>query len=877
MSEQVPDDARLVPPDREFGDVRTRPPKPHPTIRDRPGTPATEPTTDLVMDITGGGETAAYAAAIPLVDDCPRSQHHPGVGRRFPQHLRHGGVPAVGPGDRQVPQVPRLDAQRSHAGGIMCDRHLGQRRHVESVLALPRQPWLHPVRNQSEGGIECTTATGHSEWISICNPTDPSTSPLPRRDGRSPGPARGVEIQRNGASPSSKGPPIRSPARSGSTRPSPDARARVSGSIVTFEPGARTAWHTHPLGQTLIVTNGCGLVQTEGGSARRSGRVTWCGPRGRQALAWRLAHHGDEPCGHRGVPRRRPGPVDGARHRRPVPRRGAPRPAEPERVAALSQKAIGAPHEKPHRFGISRRGLLAGERRLGGRHRGAGRGRGRRRRARPGPGQGVASRSTARRATSSSTPAPPCSTRCASTCTSPAPRRAATTASAAPARCIVDGRRINSCLTLAVMHEGDEVTTIEGLGTPDDLHPMQAAFVKHDGYQCGYCTPGQICSAVAVLDEIKRRRAQPRHRRPRRRAPQLDRRRDARADERQHLPLRRLLQHRRGDRRSRGRQRMKAFTYERATHAGRGGRRGRAHARRQVHRRRHQPARPDEAARSRRRRTWSTSTAWRSTRSRRRRTAACASARWCATPTWPPTRACGATTACCRARCWPAPRASCATRRPPPATCCSAPAAPTSTTPTSPATSASRAAAARRIGGFSRQHAVVGASEACIATHPSDMAVAMRVLDATVETVRRRRRDARASRSPTSTACRATRRTSRPTLEPGELITAVTLPQPLGGTHIYRKVRDRASYAFALVSVAAVVQRDGSGPRRARRRGAQAVARRGGRGRRCRAAPTAVDGRAARRRQAHRATTPSRCRWSSARSPRCWPKRGPEP
>ncbi len=68
---------------------------------------------------------------------------------------------------------------------------------------------------------------------------------------------------------------------------------------------------------------------------------------------------------------------------------------------------------------------------------------------------------------------------------------------------IVEGRRINSCLTLAVMHDGEAVTTIEGLGTPDDLHPMQAAFVKHDGYQCGYCTPGQICSAVAVLEEIK--------------------------------------------------------------------------------------------------------------------------------------------------------------------------------------------------------------------------------------------------------------------------------------------------------------------------------------------------------------------------------------
>jgi len=68
---------------------------------------------------------------------------------------------------------------------------------------------------------------------------------------------------------------------------------------------------------------------------------------------------------------------------------------------------------------------------------------------------------------------------------------------------IVNGRRINSCLTLAVMHEGDSITTIEGLGTPDSLHPMQAAFVKHDGYQCGFCTSGQICSAVAALAEIE--------------------------------------------------------------------------------------------------------------------------------------------------------------------------------------------------------------------------------------------------------------------------------------------------------------------------------------------------------------------------------------
>lgn len=68
---------------------------------------------------------------------------------------------------------------------------------------------------------------------------------------------------------------------------------------------------------------------------------------------------------------------------------------------------------------------------------------------------------------------------------------------------MVGGERINSCLSLAVMHDGDEVVTIEGLGDPGNLHPMQASFIKHDGFQCGYCTPGQICSSVAVLEEIK--------------------------------------------------------------------------------------------------------------------------------------------------------------------------------------------------------------------------------------------------------------------------------------------------------------------------------------------------------------------------------------
>ena len=113
------------------------------------------------------------------------------------------------------------------------------------------------------------------------------------------------------------------------------------------------------------------------------------------------------------------------------------------------------------------------------------------------------------------------------------------------------------------------------------------------------------------------------------------------------------------------------------------------------------------------------------------------------------------------------------------------------------------------LGGFSRQHAIVGTSEACIATHPSDMAIALRALDATVETVRpngvaRTIPIADFHRLPGDTPHIET------ALEPGELITAVTLPRPAGGVQLYRKVRDRASYAFALVSVAAVVQRDGS-------------------------------------------------------------------
>lgn len=114
------------------------------------------------------------------------------------------------------------------------------------------------------------------------------------------------------------------------------------------------------------------------------------------------------------------------------------------------------------------------------------------------------------------------------------------------------------------------------------------------------------------------------------------------------------------------------------------------------------------------------------------------------------------------------------------------------------------------IGGFTRQHAIIGASDACIATHPSDMAIALRALDATVETVRpngvaRRIPIAEFHRLPGSTPH------IEAALQPGELITAVTLPKPVGGTHLYHKVRDRASYAFAVVSIGVIVQRDGAG------------------------------------------------------------------
>lgn len=283
---------------------------------------------------------------------------------------------------------------------------------------------------------------------------------------------------------------------------------------------------------------------------------------------------------------------------------------------------------------------------------------------------------------------------------------------------MADGRRINSCLTLAVMHEGAKVTTIEGLGTPGNMHPMQAAFVKHDGYQCGYCTPGPDLLGGFGATGNRPGHSEPRERRSHHQAAAVAAARtpDARfiAGGTNLLDLMKLeietpvhlID-------------VNGLGFDKIEPTAEGGLRVGALVRN-----------TDLAAL-------------------------------------------------------------------------------TSTTPTSLATS-QPGSGCSAIGGFNRQHAVVGASDACIATHPSDMAVAMRALDARVETVR-----PSGSRRVIPIADFHKLPGATPQIEtalaPGELITGVTLPAPVGGKHIYHKVRDRASYAFALVSVAAIVQRDGSG------------------------------------------------------------------
>ena len=298
---------------------------------------------------------------------------------------------------------------------------------------------------------------------------------------------------------------------------------------------------------------------------------------------------------------------------------------------------------------------------------------------------------------------------------------------------LVDGERILSCLALAVQYDGRAITTIEGLGRPGALHPLQQAFVEHDGFQCGYCTPGQICSAVGMASEIAARRAEPCHRDLAAETIALSR---DELRERMSGNLCRCGAHNGivaaiAETLAEAR-RMTPFTYTRATDAADAVRRA-AVAGRQVSRRRHQPGRPDarddRAARGAGRRDGPVA------RHRRaapdgglligaaaRNTARRRASRWC-----------GRAIRCSPARSWRAHRRRSATWRRSAATCSSARAAPISTTTTDrAATSASRARAATRSRGSTASTPSSAPRPPASPTHPSDMCVALAALDAVV-------------------------------------------------------------------------------------------------------------------------------------------------
>jgi xanthine dehydrogenase YagT iron-sulfur-binding subunit len=448
---------------------------------------------------------------------------------------------------------------------------------------------------------------------------------------------------------------------------------------------------------------------------------------------------------------------------------------------------------------------------------------------------------------------------------------------------LVDGERVLSCLALAVQCQGREVTTIEGLAPQGDLHPLQKAFVEHDGFQCGYCTPGQICSAVGMARELRQgvpshvtadlrtetHRAQPR--------------RAARAHERQRVPVRRLQRHRRGHLRDLRDLRNIRRSRHDPLHLRPRARRRRCAAagqpaRRQVPGRRHEPGRPD--ARDHR-----------------------ASDR--------PGRCDGPVVRHRRARRrQPADRrgdaqhgAGLAPRRAGalPAAC--------------PGHHRGRVGADPQHGDGGRQHAAAhalrlflrrrplalqqaqpgpgvrrrrrhqplprdpGRLAECVATHPSDMCVALAALGAVVQICATRTANARC-RSPICIACPGTVPTRETLLEPGELITAVELPAlPFAARSTYRKVRDRVQLRLRAGL--------GGGCARARRRHrqgrahrpgwrrAQAVARlEGGRGARAGRPPRRLSAPPPRRNWRARsrcATTDSRSNWPRARSPPCSP------
>ena len=386
-----------------------------------------------------------------------------------------------------------------------------------------------------------------------------------------------------------------------------------------------------------------------------------------------------------------------------------------------------------------------------------------------------------------------------------------------------------------------------GAGRRRQLAPLQAAFIEHDAFQCGYCTPGQLCSAVGDAGRGRAGLAERASPRTCATSPGLD---DAEIRERMSGNLCRCGAYASIVARDRGQvaRDVRPFDYERAADAPRR-RSPRARAsRRHVPRRRHEPRRPDAARRRDARACSWTSRGSPHDRDRGdARTAALRDRRGaCATATSPPTARCASATRCWRRRCSRAPRARCATWPRSAATCCSAPAAPTSRTSPSRATSASPGSGCPARDGDHRNLAILGHSRRCVATHPSDMAVALAALGASVQWTGRTGsgpcRCPGCHRLPGDEPERDTVLEPRRPDHRGRGAAACRAARPR-----YRKVRDRASFAFARGV-------GGGGARRARRVGAGLPARAG------RRRPRAVAGRAAPRRRCAARRPPGRIR-----------------
>ena len=367
---------------------------------------------------------------------------------------------------------------------------------------------------------------------------------------------------------------------------------------------------------------------------------------------------------------------------------------------------------------------------------------------------------------------------------------------------LLGGRRVLACLTLAVAHDGEEVTTIEGLADGDVLHPVQAAFVEHDALQCGYCTPGQILSAIGMLGEA--RAGWPSYVTADLAAePELDDDGDPRAHERQPVPLRRLREHRAGDRRILG---MRQFTYERAQDAAGAlalldaagpSARYLGGGTNLVDLMKLGVERPDVLVDVTRlphdRIEDLPGGGLRIGAAVRNSDLAAHAAVRAAYPLLAQAVLAGASG---QLRNMATVGGNLLQR-----TRCSY-----FTDVTKPCNKreGGRPNRCPARDGHHRNHAILGHSEACVATHPSDMAVALAALDATVHV--EGRDGPRTIPMPGLHRLPGDEPQRDTVLHPGELITAVELPAlPIAVRSSYRKVRERASYAFALVSIAAAL------------------------------------------------------------------------